>query len=300
MKKLLPIFFLTVLFSRGIIFAQDDLMKMAMENSETIKTKVIATFKTTKLINAQTNETVHKRTLDFRVGHRFGNVGKESHGGVHTLYGLDASTDIRIAFEYGITDQLTVGVSRSKRQELIEGLVKFRALEQTTENKIPLAVTLFANTAITPVSDPEGVYPKTTDRLSYTFQAILARKFTDRISISLLPTLVHRNYIFTQEDKNDLYALGAGARVRITKGFCIVADYFYNFSELRKINNDNGYFNPLGAGIELETGGHVFTIMFTNASGIIENDFIPNTTDSWAWNKKGFKFSFNISRNFIL
>lgn len=298
MEKVLLTATLFFILLSASVTAQDDLLKMAMENSETPKTKTIATFKTTRLINAQTNETVHKRTLDSRIGHLFGNVGKESNGGVHTFYGLDASTDIRIAFDYGITDKLTVGISRCKRQEFLEGLIKYRVLEQTTDNKIPLAVTLFANTAITPVSDPEGIYPKTTDRLSYTFQAILARKFSDRISFTLLPTLVHRNYVFLQEDDNDLFTLGAGGRVKITKGFCVIADYFYNFNEIRKINNDFGYFNPLGFGIELETGGHVFTIMFTNASGIIENDFIPNTTDTWE--KGGFKFSFNISRNFRL
>jgi hypothetical protein len=298
MKNILPLFLLSLILLPKATFAQDDLLKMAMENTNPEKSKVIATFKTTKLINAQTNETVHKRTLDFRIGHRFGNVGAESYGGIHTFYGLDASTDIRISLEYGITDRLTAGISRSKLEENIEGLIKFRALEQTTDNKIPLAITLFANSAITPKRDPEGLYPETTDRMTYTFQAILARKFTDRISFALLPTLIHRNYIFIPEDDNDLFALGAGARVRITKSFCLIADYFYNFDEFRKTNNENGFFNPLGIGIELETGGHVFTIMFTNAAGIIENEFIPNTTDSWS--KGGFKFSFNISRNFRL
>lgn len=298
MKKQLLLLFITLLFFSAAS-AQDDLLKLAMGDTSKEKQKTIATFKTTKLINAQTNETVHKRTLDFRVGHRFGNVGKESNGGVHTLYGLDASTDIRIAFEYGITDRLTAGVSRSKRNENYEGLVKFRLLEQTTDNKIPLAVTLFANTAMSGSEDPEGFYyPKTTDRVTYTMQAILARKFSDRISIILLPTVVHRNYIINANDENDLYALGAGGRFKITKRTSVVLDYFYNFDEIRKPGNDFGYFSAFGAGVEIETGGHVFTIMFTNSAGIIENDFITNTTDDWG--KGGYKFCFNISRNFKL
>jgi hypothetical protein len=299
MKK---IFLCVVLFSTALskpVFAQDDLMKMAMESADSVKTKVTATFKTTKLISAQTNETVHKRTLDVRIGHLFGNVGKESHGGVHTLYGLDASVDIRLALEYGITDKFTVGISRCKRQENIEGLAKYRLLEQTADNKIPLAITLFGNAAISVVANTENmVYPKTVDRMAYTAQVILARKFSSQFSFVLLPTFVHRNYVFSANDNNDLFALGLGGRIKVTRSTSIVADYFYNFDELRKINNDNGYFNPLGIGFEIETGGHVFTIMFTNAIGIIENDFIPNTTDSWS--KGGFKLSFNISRNFRL
>lgn len=298
-KKLQTILFLFLL-SANISFAQDDLMKMADAGADKTNDKVLATFKTTKLINAQTNETVHKRTLDFRVGHRFGNVGKKSNGGVHTLYGLDASTDIRISFEYGITDKLTVGFSRSKRQENLEGLVKYRILEQTTNNKIPIAITAFANMTYTPVRDTLELLfgGKAINRLSYTAQLILTRKFSNRVSIALLPTLVHRNYVVYATDNNDIFALGGGGRFKITKSTSLVLDYFYSFDEGRKINNDNGYYNALGAGVEIETGGHVFTIMFTNAAGIIENDFIPNTTDTWS--KGGYKFSFNISRNFRL
>jgi hypothetical protein len=297
MKKLLFSLLLFIIVLPTIVFAQDDLMKMAMQNADSASTKVIATFKTTKLISAQTNETVHKRTLDVRIGHLFGNVGKESNGGVHTLYGLDASADIRIAFDYGITDRLAVGISRCKRQENIEGLIKYRLLEQTTDNKVPLAITGFANTAYSAVANnDEMIYPRSVDRLSYTLQLILARKFSSAISAELLPTLVHRNFVFSSAENNNNFALGFGCRFKITHSSSIVADYFYNFDELHNISNDNGYYNPFGIGIEIETGGHVFTIMFTNSIGIMENDFIPNTTDSWS--KGGFKLSFNISRVF--
>ncbi len=288
--------------------AQDeDLLDLAMEGLPGQKQYTIATFKTTKLINAHTNETVHDRTLDFRVGHRFGNVGKESFGGIHTLYGLDASTDIRIAFEYGLTDRFMVGISRSKRNENYEGLVKYRLLRQTTDGSVPMAVTLFANATISGIRAPEGLYPRTTDRMTYTFQAILARKFSDRISILLLPTLVHRNYVFAtvngfpadpEENKNDLLALGAGGRFKITRSTSLIVDYFVNFDTYRQPGNEYGFHPVLGAGVEIETGGHVFTVTFTNAAGIIENDFIPYTTDDWL--EGGFKFNFNISRNFKL
>ncbi len=277
--------------------AQDDLLKIAMGDSTPVHETVSATFKTTKLINAQTNETVYKRTLDFRVGHRFGNIGKYTDGksASHSLYGLDASTDIRIAFEYGITNDLTVGFSRSKIKENLEGLVKYRILKQTTDNKMPLALTFFGNAALTPQKDNAGIYDKTTRRLAYTAQLIIARKFNSRISVALLPSLVHRNYVFDVQDENDIFSLGGAARVRVTRSMCLIADYFYNFSTYR-IDRSDSYYNPLGLGFEIETGGHVFSLMFTNSAGIIENEFIPYTTDSWK--DGGIKFSFNISRNF--
>lgn len=279
--------------------AQEDLSKLALAQTDSARSKTIATFKSTRIINAQTNETVKKRTLDFRVAHRFGNVAKYTEGksAAHSLYGLDASADIRIAFEYGITDRLMVGVSRSKVKENLEGLAKFRVLEQTDDNKIPLAVTVFANAAFTPAKDDAKVYDKTTRRMAYAGQVILARKFSSRISFQLVPTIVHRNYVFDPEDENDFFSLGAGARIKITRRLALVADYFYNFSKYRTDRSDS-YFNPLGAGIEIETGGHVFTIMFSNPAPIIETEFLPYTTDSWS--EGGFKFSFNISRNFKL
>ena len=289
------------------IAASQNLLEIASGQMPEPEAKVSATFKTTRVINAQTNETVHKRTLDFRVGHRFGNVGSESNGGVHTLYGLDAATDIRIALEYGITDRLMAGVARYKRYENLEGLVKYRLFEQTNDNKIPVAVTAFANVSFSPERDVLGIYKivnedgsttsKPLRRMTYCTQLILARKFSSKFSIAFIPAYVHRNYVIINEDENDVFALGAAGRFKITKSTTVIADYFFNFSQYRRDNSDV-YFDPLGVGFEIETGGHVFTIMFTNAPGILENDFLVNTTDTWE--KGGFKFSFNISRNFKL
>lgn len=285
------------------IFAQEDLLKLAEEEQNTSNEKITATFKSTKIINAHTIETLKARNLDFRIGHRFGNIGSASGGGVHSFYGLDNASDIRIALEYGITNNLMIGISRNKRFENVEGLIKYKLLQQTTNNKVPLSIALFANTAITPREDVDDAWTKTAHRMSYTFQAILARKFSSAFSLAILPTLVHRNYVkvFVNPsngsiDENDLYSLGVGGRLKITKRTAIIADYFYTFSEYRKDNTSTSYYNPLGVGVEIETGGHVFSIMFTNASGIIENDYIPNTTDTWT--EGGYKFSFNISRVF--
>src|SRR5436190_20671346 len=130
-KKLLP--FCLLLFLSFTVHAQDSLWTMLQSQKPAEDDKVIATFKSTKIISAQTNETMKKRNLDFRVAHLFGNIGNNSGGGVHTLYGLDQSNDIRIAFDYGITDRLMVSVGRNKRQENLSGALKFRVLEQTVD-----------------------------------------------------------------------------------------------------------------------------------------------------------------------
>jgi predicted porin len=299
-KKLLP--FSLLLFLSFTVCAQDSLWAALQSEKPADNEKVIATFKSTKIISAQSNETMRKRNLDFRVAHLFGNIGNESGGGVHTLYGLDQSNDIRIAFDYGITDRFMVSVGRNKRQENLSGAVKVRALEQTTDNRVPVAITVYANTAYTTKTDVNEGDTVTTisgsRRMSYCVQAIFARKFSSKFSFEVVGSLIHRNLVdlrINPEDKNDLASVGVGGRFKFTKSMAIIADYFYNF---RDESTGIKMYNPLSAGIEIETGGHVFSIMFTNAVGLLENDFIPNTPDSWS--NGGYKFSFNISRVFKL
>jgi hypothetical protein len=255
---------------------------------------VTATFKSSKIIDIQTNETNKKGNLDFRVSHLFGNTGKESGGGVHTLYGFDQSNDIRIGFHYGISDKLMVGFSRVKRAETLEGLIKFRLMEQTRNGSNPFALTLFAQSTVATQADVAGFHSEYSQRSAHTFQVIIARKFSKKFSFEIVPSLVHRSEVL-RGDKNDLLSIGMGLRKKVTGSLSLITDYFYTPSRPDLIIN---HYNALGVGIEIETGGHVFSIMFTNASGILENDYIPNTIDSWG--KGGYKFSFNISRTFKL
>jgi hypothetical protein len=312
-KKSFSVFILSVISIQA--FSQDDLLNL-LDSTGAKKTheKVIATFKTTKIINAQSIETVKGGTMDFRITHRFGNIGTASGGGAHTLYGFDNSADIRIAFDFGITDKLTLGVGRSKAGELIDGLVKYRFLSQTTDNHMPISAAFYGDMSYNPqdhkqfyngVARTPEFHENDIHRFAYTAQLLLARKFGSRLSIQLIPTFQHRNFVLgsinpdnSAEETNDLISFGGGFRLKITKRVSLIADYFYTLSPYRTNNSATPYYNPLAVGVEIETGGHVFHLNFTNASGIIENNFIPNTTDNWL--KGGYKFGFNISRVFNL
>jgi hypothetical protein len=293
-------------------FAQEDMLSLLDEGGKKTHDKTTATFKDATIINVQTTETVKKGTMAFNINHRFGNIGVASNGGGHTLYGLDNVSDVRFGFDFGITNDLTIGIGRSKQNELIDGLVKYRILSQTTDNHIPVSLAFYGDMGYNPqlasqffsgmAEDPTFV-PKDEYRISYMGQLIIARKFGWRFSMELLPTYQHRNFVIAYvnpsnaaAETNDLFAVGAGARFKLTKRFAIIADYYYTASKYRMNNTTRGYFPPLGLGVEIETGGHVFHITFTNSSGIIENNYLPNTTDNWL--KGGFKFGFNISRVF--
>jgi hypothetical protein len=272
------------------LIAQDDLLKVLESQYAPRSEKVIATFKGDKVINVETNETVRKANLDFRVSHLFGNVGEESGGGIHNLYGIDQSSDIRIGFHYGLTDRLMLGVSRAKRLENLEGLVKYKLLEQCSDNSIPLALTLYANATYSLRAG--NLFEKNIHRLTYFYQLILARKFSSRFSFVLSPGLLHRNFVANYEE-NNTFSLSGGLRYKFTRSSSIITDYSHAFGRNNLPSDD---YDVLGAGLEIETGGHVFSIMFSNASGILENDFLVNTRDSWS--KGGFKLSFIISRMF--
>lgn len=311
-KKIFGLIF--ILFS-GILSAQDDLLSLMDDNKDDKPKKIYATFKTVKIGNAQTIETVKKNHLDFRISHRFGNIydtdlANPINSVGQTFIGFDNSQDIRFSFDYGITDKITVGIGRNKMNHLLDGSIKWRILEQTTDFSMPISLAFFSSTGYS--HDPTSVIYngvvkdfKTNElhRFNFFNQLIIASKVTDWLSLELLPSYMHRNFIkenFNANNKsydvNGFFTLGFGGRIKMTKRVSFIGDYFYNFASFYQ--NNTSVFNPLSLGFEIETGGHVFSLFVTNASGLIENNFIPYTTDTW---KKGqVKFGFCISRTFAL
>lgn len=294
--------------------AQDDLLDMVKdEPTNEAPKKVYATFKTTKIVSSQSIETVKKRNLDFRITHRFGNIYNSKspnalNEAAHSSFGLDNSTDIRISFDYGITDDITIGIGRSKYKEMYDGTFKWRFLTQREKKGIPVSVCFYGNLGYTSMTTDNlyagTIRPKTNEahRIQYCSQLLIARKFNHNLSLQLMPTYVHRNFIKEQlntnnwkEDQNGLFSLGIGGRIKLSKRFALVADYFYNFSAFQT-NNPTAYYNALSAGIEIETGGHVFHVNFSNAPAILESSMLTTTQDTWTNGQ--VKLGFNISRWF--
>ena len=264
-----------------------------------------------RLITSPTTKTVAPHVMEVYFMHRLGSMGTASNGGFHTLYGFDVASDVLFGFDFGITKRLMIGVCRSKQQELIDVYGKYRLLDQKVGGS-PISIAVNADIGITP-EDTGTLYSQTTegedrrsftDRFSYLGQAIIASRINKNISLEIIPTLCHRNHVLEtintnndSYDENDIPALGMGGRYMFNKTVGIVADYYYIISKFRT-NNPTPYYNALSAGVELNTGGHVFEINLSNTSGLVGNNFIPNTTDTWL--KGGFKLGFTISRAFGL
>ncbi|MCB2407207.1 DUF5777 family beta-barrel protein [Hymenobacter lucidus] len=274
--------------------AQDELLqeleKKAADSTQTPGPNYTqATFKGTHIINSQSIETPGEGTLLFLIQHRFGTLNS----GAYNFFGLDQAV-LRLSFEYGLTDRLALGVGRSSQEKTFDGFVKYKALRQSSgTHAMPVSVTLLASSALTSLKfrEPERT---TSTRLAYTYQALIARKFSSNLSVQFMPTLVHRNFVETTRDQNDVYALGAAVRQKITKRLALTADYFY----LLPGATADDMRNALGVGIDIETGGHVFQLHFTNAQGMMESLFVPRTTGNFF--DGDIYFGFNVSRAFTV
>lgn len=315
MKTFLLSLFL-LLISIPLLKAQDDLNQLLEElTPKKEKSPVTATFKSTQIINGQSNETMHKHDLMFVVMHRFGDIAG-SFGGMQTFYGLDNSSDILIGFDYGITNRLSFGFGRTKgapngtntnHQQLFYIKPKYRFIRQSADNRIPFSVTLFGNAVVSgmekvDLATSDANFQKFSDRMSFVAQAIITRKFSDNLSLAVLPTYVRRNYVSFM-DMNNTMALGIGGRMKVSKRMAVVVDYFLSFRSKESKDyflqeKDFRFYNPLGIGLEMETGGHVFNFIFTNSTAILENQFIPSTSSTWT--KGGFRWGFSITRRFTL
>lgn len=305
MKITLPLFIIVSFMNINAFSQEDALMDSLLNAGNPKKEYVEYTFKTTRVINAHSIETVKKGGLDFRVSHRFGNLADSSFS--HSFFGLSSATDVLIAFEYGITDRLQVGIGRTQGagpiRELYNGNLKYALFKQTKDNHMPISLTLYGNAAISSMkkstdSTSLSYFRNVAHRTSYLAQIIIARKFNEWFSLELLPTYLHRNLVRTY-DENDLFSIGYAMRVKFNKRFGMIFDGFIPISTWRLKNSEvDPYYIPLGVGFEWETGGHVFHLNFTNSTGLLENDFIPYTNENWA--KGGFRFGFTISRVFQL
>lgn len=249
------------------------------------------TFYDTRIVNGQSVETNNKGIMKMVISHRFGQLN----GGVYELFGLDDS-NVRLVFDYGATKWLTVGFARSSFQKLYDFSAKAKFLSQSSGDKnMPVSASLFTSTAInsTKWSDPEREN-YVSSRFAYTYQLLIARKFHDRFSLQLMPTAVHRNLVATSVEKNDVFVMGAAARVLISKHFTFNIEYYYALPGQLADN----YKNSLSLGFDVKTKGHVFQMHFTNSRGMAEQAFITESTGNWL--DGDVHFGFNISRDFKL
>jgi hypothetical protein len=267
-KSLLAI----LLVSSVAVFSQED---------------VSETFDDTRVVNGHSVETNKEGSMKFIIAHRFGLLN----GGLYELFGLDQST-IRMGFDYGITDKITIGIGRSSFQKTIDGFVKARLLTQNTGGGSPISLTWLSASDYNTLKSPANREIDGKLRFSYTHQLLLAKKFGDAFSIQIMPTYLHRNLVPTKEFSNDIFSVGTAGRLRLTQMLSLKAEYYIALPD--QLSNANT--NSLAVGVDIATKHHVFQLHVGNSRGMIEKFFISETYGEWS--KGDIMLGFNITRDF--
>lgn len=281
-----------ILGSSTHIVAQDDLMKELEESEQPETDYTFQTFKGTRLINGHTVETKSAGTLEFIFAHRFGAIN----GGLYEFFGLDEAY-VRLGLDYGITDNLSVSIGRNSVDKTLDGYVKYKIARQRQGlSNFPVTITGMGGIAyqVSPQKEavPEGF--KNIDRLAYVGQLLIARKFNPQFSLQVMPTIVHKNAVDQSQENNDQLSLGLGGRFKITKSVALTSEYYYRLD----VPETNQYNNTFGFGVDIETGGHVFQLLFTNTTGLTERAFIAETEGDFG--DGDIHFGFNVTRTFQL
>lgn len=278
-----------------VTHAQDDLDALLDDlQKETIE-YVSGTFKSTRVINLHSVEMVAPTNLDFRISHRFGALD----GGAYEFFGLDQAT-MRLAFEYGVTRWLNIGIGRSTYGKTVDGFIKAKIIRQTKGKRImPFSVVYLASATINGLKweDPDQTN-YFSSRMAYAHQLIIASKVHRMFSLQISPTIIHKNLVASAADKNTSFALGFSGRVKLSNRITVNAEYIYRIPPKEITPTFEANYNSLSVGFDIETGGHVFSLHFSNSAPMFETGFVSETGK--AWKKGGVHFGFNISRMFLL
>jgi hypothetical protein len=292
MKKLMPLFFslLSLAAAAQDSTNLDKLMEAETQQApEPVVTQPVQIFRSTRVSNGHSTETLPAKVLDAKIQHRFGYINS----GFNSFFGLD-DANIRIGFDYGITSKLMVGFGRASFQKQYDCYLKYKILEQKSDNSMPLTLAVLGSAMVQGMSTPDGQTTKTRfrDRGFYAGQLLLARKFGKVLSLQLMPTMVHYNIVPLTSDPNDILSLGGAAGIRLSSRTSLVFEYYYNLPGHKFANTKNA----LSIGFDIETAGHVFQLLLTNGNGIAERPFITETTGDFF--DGDIRFGFNVSRLF--
>ncbi len=270
-----------IFFGSSICVSQEDLFSY-IDDIETPSLAVQGTFKATRIVNAQSVEMARKNTLEFIIFHRFGSM----RNGFYDLYGLDEAS-VRFDLSYGINEKFSLGFGRSSFMKTYDLFYKIKLLSQKSKKRFSLAsVVLFSKVEIAMINKNE----KFNNRLVYDAQLLIARKINQSISIQIMPTVIHKNSIQWHEIYNRLYSMGIGGRAKVTKRVSLNVDTFFPLGE-----RVGSYNQSWGFGCDIETGGHVFQLLLTNAQGTYESSYIEKSRGG-----SNMFFGFNITRSFSI
>lgn len=278
-----------VIIGRSVSFAQEDLFK-ELDSVKSIKKEVAtAVFKALQICNMQSTKLPVKGDYYLLISHRFGDLSN----GLDNFFGLD-NAFTKIGGIYGATNWLSLGLSRHTYNKTYEIAVKYKLANQEI-NGFPVTVVGYNTVDINSALSTD-LYPnlKFNNRLAYATELLISRKFSNKFSLELNTVFIHKNLYDDIQDQKNVYLLAAGGRYKITKRMSLNLEYGARLSLPEGYTSP--YYNPISVGLDIETGGHVFQLLFSNSQTMNDVAFFTNATGSWF--SKGIFFGFNMYRVF--
>ncbi len=285
-------------FSLGSLVAQDSANKAQDSAAPVVKKKsfVKNTFEGNFLIDNQTVMVPIKGTFEFVIQHRFGTTDHS----FTDLFGLFAGAKMRLGFSYTPRNNLQVGFGVTNDRMQVDWNLKYALLKQTKDGKIPLSITYYGNLVMdTRIKDNTTLFVTFSDRLSFFNQIIFARKFSEKFSLQVSPSLTHFNNLEGYTDasgkvmekwNNDHYAISFSGRYKFSPKSAIIFNYDQPLSQ-HPTNNPRP---NISFGLEMKSSGHDFEVFAGNYSDILpQNNNLFNQND---FTRGQFLIGFNITR----
>jgi len=291
-RKVLLLLAFTGIFSFTTVKAQDDLLSMINKDEKPTIDYATATFKSTHIVIGQSIETAPAGNLNFLITHHFGALNT----GYDNLFGLKIAS-IRLGLEYGVTKWLGVAAGINTDRNTWDGSAKVKLLRQSKgTRRMPVTLDVYGNAAVftNKWTDPTRTN-YFSSRLTYAMQVLIARKFGNNLSLQITPSWVHKNMVPNTSDKNDIFTLGAGGRIKLSQRVSVNAEYHHLFKN--QVVSTKAY-DSFSLGVDIETGGHVFQIFLTNSAGEYEQTYLTETRGKWS--NGDIFLGFNITRMFTI
>lgn len=250
-------------------------------------------FSAPSIITTQSVTSLPARNLNVTIHHAFAPVDAGTDG----LFGLDGPANIRIGLDLGITDWLSVGVGRSRYDRLYDFRTKATVLRQRENESIPIQLAVNANAAVTTVDLDDMAL---VDRMSYSASVMVARRFSDKVSVQVAPTISHVNTVFEQRSpdgvltpENTIVAIGLGAEIEVVSWVSLLAEYVPVLTD-----RSDGTADALALGVALDTGGHVFQLFLSASPYAVEQQTIGQNVDDFF--DGNIRLGFTVNRVFGL
>jgi hypothetical protein len=271
----------------GHVSAQDDLLKELDSVKPKEKQVEIATFKGLQICNMQSTRVVAKGEWDILISHRFGDLTE----GLDNFFGLDDAYT-KLGAIYGVSNWLSIGLSRQTNNKIYELTAKYRLKSQETDG-FPVSIVGY-NTMDINTNLSTDIYPglEFYNRLAYSSQLLISRKFTEKFSAELAPIYIHKNLYDETTERENQFILGMGGRYKITKRLSVNLEY------APRINAPEStvYHDLLSMGLDIDTGGHIFQLVFSNCQTMNDVYVFSNATGDWSGGS--LYFGFNLYRVF--